>query len=136
MTAPGLTPPDPEQDRKKRAYPALARLTQRHATGQDRTRWEADTRPMAPLDALRRTADLAAGGIEPDTGEPDVDHEDLLAALTLLPLARAEFDRLELSLLHMAKGRGMTWQEIAFGLGLGSAQAARQRHDRLADRTG
>lgn len=31
--------------------------------------------------------------------------------------------------------RGMTWQEIAFGLGLGTAQAARQRCERLADRT-
>ncbi len=29
----------------------------------------------------------------------------------------------------------MTWQDIAFGLGLGSAQAARQRHDRLTRRT-
>jgi hypothetical protein len=29
----------------------------------------------------------------------------------------------------------MTWQEIAFGLGLGTAQAARQRYERLADRT-
>ncbi|MBB5081522.1 hypothetical protein HNR40_007017 [Nonomuraea endophytica] len=28
----------------------------------------------------------------------------------------------------------MTWQDIAFGLRLGSAQAARQRSDRLADR--
>jgi hypothetical protein len=25
----------------------------------------------------------------------------------------------------------MTWQELAFGLGLGSAQAARQRYERL-----
>ncbi len=41
---------------------------------------------------------------------------------------------LESSLLMMARGRGMTWQEIAFGLGLGSAQAARQRYERLADR--
>ncbi|MFD6099710.1 DNA-binding protein [Nocardiopsis flavescens] len=135
MTTSGLTPPDPEKARKQRAYPALARLTERHATDADRLRWEGDQRPMAPLDAVRRTADLAAGSAEPDTGHPGVDREDLLAALTLLPLARAEFDRLEQGLLDMAKGRGMTWQEIAFGLGLGSAQAARQRHERLARRT-
>ena len=30
----------------------------------------------------------------------------------------------------------MTWQELAFWLGLGSAQAARQRYERLARRTG
>jgi hypothetical protein len=29
----------------------------------------------------------------------------------------------------------MTWQELAFGLGLGSAQAARQRYERLHLRT-
>lgn len=29
----------------------------------------------------------------------------------------------------------MTWQELAFALGLGSAQAARQRYERLAHRT-
>nr|BFE81479.1 hypothetical protein GCM10020093_040800 [Planobispora longispora] len=28
----------------------------------------------------------------------------------------------------------MTWQEIAFGLGLGSPQAARQRYERLIGR--
>ncbi len=29
----------------------------------------------------------------------------------------------------------MTWQEIAFGHGLGTPQAARQRYERLVDRT-
>jgi hypothetical protein len=89
---------------------------------------------MAPLDALRRVADLAAGGAQPDPDAPAVDQDDLTAALTLVPWARAEFDQLEAGLLQMSKGRGMTWQEIAFGLGLGSAQAARQRHERLLRR--
>ncbi|MEE2043211.1 DNA-binding protein, partial [Nocardiopsis tropica] len=66
---------------------------------------------------------------------PPVDQDDLTAALTLVPWARAEFDQLEAGLLQMSRGRGMTWQEIAFGLGLGSAQAARQRHERLSRRT-
>jgi hypothetical protein len=52
-------------------------------------------------------------------------------ALTLMPLVRAELDELELSLLTMARGRGMSWSQVAFGLGLGSAQAAQQRFDRL-----
>ena len=42
---------------------------------------------------------------------------------------------MEVGLLTMAKGRGMTWQELAYGLGLGTAQAARQRHERLRSRT-
>lgn len=62
-----------------------------------------------------------------------MDRDDLTAALTLVPWARAEFDQLEAGLLQMPKGRGMTWQEIAFGLG--PAQAARPRHDRLHQRT-
>ena len=49
--------------------------------------------------------------------------------------ARAEMEELETGLLQMARGRGMTWPEIAFGLGLASPQAARQRYERLAERT-
>ena len=37
-------------------------------------------------------------------------------------------------MLRIARERGMTWQQIAFGLGLGSAQAARQRYERLVER--
>ncbi len=44
-------------------------------------------------------------------------------------------DELEAALLQMARGRGMTWQEIAFGLELGTSRAARQRYERLVDRT-
>ena len=59
-----------------------------------------------------------------------------MAALTLIPHVRAEVDALEAGLLQVARGRGLTWQAIAFGLGLGSAQAARQRYERLTVRTG
>ena len=69
-------------------------------------------------------------------GEEPVDQADLMAALTLIPHVRAEVDALEAGLLQVARGRGMTWQAIAFGLGLGSAQAARQRYERLTVRTG
>ena len=48
------------------------------------------------------------------------------------PAARR--DETELGLLLMARGRGLTWAQLADGLGLGSAQAAQQRHDRLAAR--
>lgn len=77
-----------------------------------------------------------AGGAELDEGEEPVDQADLMAALTLIPHVRAEVDALEAGLLQVARGRGMTWQAIAFGLGLGSAQAARQRYERLTVRTG
>jgi hypothetical protein len=83
---------------------------------------------------VRLVAFLAGGSAAYREGEPPVDTDDLTAALTLVPLVRTELDELELGLLTMARGRGMTWADIAFGLGLGSAQAASQRHDRLAAR--
>eukprot|EP01133_Synstelium_polycarpum_P024325 gene24325-29180_t len=68
--------------------------------------------------------------------EPEVDDADVMAALTLIPKARAEMEQLEALFLGIARERGMTWQDIAFGLGLGSTQAARQRYERLVRRTG
>lgn len=127
--------PDSQQARRMRAHQALVRLTERHANAEHRARWEEHGMPMPPLDAVRRVADLAAGSARPEPGAPAVDEDDLTATLTLLPWARTEFDQLEAGLLRMSKGRGMTWQQIAFGLGLGSAQAARQRHERLQQRT-
>jgi hypothetical protein len=90
---------------------------------------------IGPQEAVRLLTGLAAGALMPEEGEEPVDRADLTAALTLLPLVRAEVDQLEASLLLIARGQGMTWQELAFGLGLGSAQAARQRYERLAQRT-
>ena len=77
---------------------------------------------------------LAGGSAQLEEVEAEVDNADITAALTLVPLARAEMDQLEAGLLLMARGRGLTWQEIAFGLGLGTSQAARQRYERLTSR--
>jgi hypothetical protein len=90
---------------------------------------------LGPLDAWRQVVLVAGGGRAPQKGEPGADVNDIAAALTLVHSARAEVDELEIGLLEMARGRGMTWQQIAFHMGLGSAQAARQRHQRLAART-
>lgn len=127
--------PDPEQARRARAHEALFRITERHASGAARALWQERRLPMSAHEAIRRVSDLAAGSVVPEEGAPAVDEADLAAALTLVPLARAEFDQMEVGLLTMAKGRGMTWQELAYGLGLGTAQAARQRHERLRSRT-
>lgn len=89
---------------------------------------------IGPGEAVRLLVMQAAGSVVAEDGEEAVDAADLTAALTLMPLVRAEVDQLEASLLMMARGRGMTWQELAFGLGLGSAQAARQRYERLTRR--
>lgn len=90
---------------------------------------------IGPSEAVRLLVSLAAGSAVAEDGEDSVDAADLTAALTLMPMVRAEVDQLEASLLMIARARGMTWQELGFGLGLGSAQAARQRYERLARRT-
>jgi hypothetical protein len=130
MTDP-WTPPDAPKARAEREHAALFRIHQRHADSAAR-RARPGLAPMAgPAEAVRLLASLAAGSAVLEDGEDSVDTADLTAALTLVPSARAEMDQLEASLLLIARGQGMTWQELAFGLGLGSAQAARQRYDRL-----
>ena len=129
------TPPDAHRARAEREYAALFRIQQRHAdtlARRDRGRHPA---MISPGEAVRLLVMLAAGSAVPEDGEDAVDTADLTAALTLMPMVRAEIDQIEASLLMIARGQGMTWQELAFGLGLGSAQAARQRHERLNLRT-
>jgi hypothetical protein len=129
------TPPDAPRARAEREYTALFRIQERHVgtpARRDRGRLPA---LASPYEAVRLLTGLAAGGLAAEDGEQPVDAADLTAALTLMPRVRAEVDQLEASLLLIARGQGMTWQELAFALGLGSAQAARQRYERLALRT-
>ncbi|MFI7210347.1 DNA-binding protein [Micromonospora maritima] len=130
-----FTAPDAAQARAHRNYAALLRIAERHAGTNSRRRRYAH--PDVPDAYEAATLVMAlAGGAELEAGEEPVDQADLMAALTLIPHVRAEVDVLEAGLLQVARGRGMTWQAIAFGLGLGSAQAARQRYERLTVRTG
>lgn len=67
--------------------------------------------------------------------DPDDDQRDAaLAALSLLPAARAEVDALESGVLFAAKATGLTWAQMAAPMGLGSAQASQQRLERLLAR--
>ncbi|WP_062209862.1 hypothetical protein [Streptomyces sp. NBRC 109706] len=129
-----FTPPDPEAARAHRAHAALFRIAERHAATPEQRARGAHPLVPAPHEAVRLVAFLLSGAAERAEGEAEVDRADITAALSLVPRARAEFDELERGLLEMARGRGLTWQEIAFGLGLGTPQAARQRHARLTER--
>ncbi|GGU92041.1 hypothetical protein GCM10010260_28250 [Streptomyces filipinensis] len=130
-----FTPPQPEQARAQRVYASLFRIAERHAATDEQRRRQTNPTLLAPHEAVRLVTFLLSGAALPEDGEPEVDHADITAALSLVPLVRAEMDELETGLLEMARGRGMTWPEIAFGLGLGTPQAARQRYERLASRT-
>ncbi|WP_330291798.1 DNA-binding protein [Streptomyces sp. NBC_00576] len=129
-----FTPPQPEQARAHRVYASLFRIAERHATTDKQRHRQVHPSVIGPHEAVRLVSFLLSGAAQPDDGEPEVDHADITAALSLVPLVRGEMDELETGLLQMARGRGMTWQEIAFGLGLGTPQAARQRYERLASR--
>src|ERR1700753_2824103 len=130
------TPPDAPKARAEREDTALFRLHERHAD--TRARRDRGRLPWLskPHEAVSLLVGLAAGGLAAQDGEEAVGGADLAGALTLLALVRAEVDQLEASLLLIARGQGMTWQELAFALGLGSAQAARPRYERLGPRTG
>ncbi|KAB8163271.1 DNA-binding protein [Streptomyces sp. 3MP-14] len=129
-----FTPPDAAAAAAQRAYAALFRIAERHAASPEQRARGAHPSVLAPHEAVRLVAFLLSGAAERADGEPEVDRADITAALSLVPRARAEFDELERGLLEMARGRGLTWQEIAFGLGLATPQAARQRHARLSER--
>jgi hypothetical protein len=128
-------PPDAHRARAEREHAALFRIYQRHAAEPARRDRGRHPFMIGPAEAVRVLVSLAAGAALAEDGEEAVDAADLTAALTLMPSARAEMDQLEASLLKIARGQGMTWQELGFALGLGSAQAARQRYERLVLRT-
>ncbi|MGC5019445.1 DNA-binding protein [Micromonospora sp. DT47] len=130
-----FTAPDADRARAHRTYAALQRITERHAGTNPRRRRHTNPYLADPWEAVALVTALAAGGAELEPGEEPVDDADLTAALTLVPHLRAELDALEAGLLALARARGLTWQAIAFGLGLGSAQAAQQRSERLSART-
>ncbi|XVV16693.1 DNA-binding protein [Actinoplanes sp. CA-131856] len=122
------------QDFAGRQWTALNQITERHAATTQQRRRAVHPSAVEPHEAVRLVAGLALGSIEGELGEPDLDDDDLFAALALVAHVRADVDQLELGLLDAARGRDLTWQAIAQGMGLNSAQAAKQRRDRLAER--
>jgi hypothetical protein len=93
-----------------------------------RAPWLHDAQPPAAIDLIQFAAWRA--GISRLSGN------DLLAALALLPAARAEVDQLETALLFAARTQGISWARISRAMGLRSPQAAQQRLGRVAGRVG
>jgi hypothetical protein len=98
------------------------------------------SRPVR-AEGMRRATD-GAGGRESSGragcagGRDGTSQDDLLAALALLPAARAEVDQAEAALLFTARAHGLSWSRISQAMGLGSPQAAQQRFGRITGRTG
>lgn len=88
-------------------------------------------RPWRPAPIPPSAVDLAQFALWRST---DLDPDDLLSALTLLPAARAEVEGLESGLLFTARAAGLTWARIAEAMGFRSPQACQQHYTRLTAR--
>ncbi|ONI69672.1 DNA-binding protein [Kribbella sp. ALI-6-A] len=111
-----------DHEQAERERQARRELLNRGADELERRPWQPPPVPPSAVDLLQFF--LWKGG----------DQEAALAALRLLPAARAELDQLETGLLFAARGLGLTWAQMAQALGLNSPQACQQRLDRLAAR--
>ncbi len=126
MLSDGGVPLD-DQHRAANLDRARAVVNEAGAAGLDRRPWQHPRQPASDVDLVRFAAWAAqdAGRAEPAV---------LDAGLRLLASARAELDQVEAGLLFAARAAGMTWPQIAEPLGLGSAQAAQQRLNRVLAR--
>ena len=110
-----------DQTQAERERRAQTRLTERAADAIAPRPWRPAAVPPSAVDlaqfALWRSSEL--------------DPDDFLDALTLLPAARAEVEGLEAGLLFTARSAGLTWAQIAQAMGFRSPQACQQHYTRL-----
>lgn len=88
-------------------------------------------RPWRPAPVPPSAVDLAQYALWRSS---ELEGDDLLRALTLIPAARAEVEGLESGLLFTARSAGLTWAQIAEAMGFNSPQACQQHYTRLAAR--
>ncbi|MEU4235529.1 hypothetical protein AB0F17_65660 [Nonomuraea sp. NPDC026600] len=75
---------------------------------------------------------VLSGAFYPEKfGRPEPTREDWLAAVRVIRPARTDLEGLETNIIAKARAAGITWREIAAGLGLDSPQAAQKRARRL-----
>lgn len=121
-----MTISHPDQERAAGEHRARQRLIDAGASSLPRAPWLHRSHPPSSIDLVRFAVWRGQTG--------KVTEEEVDAALNLLPAARAEVEQLETALLFTARAEGMSWARISRGMGLGSAQAALQRYDRLSGR--
>ena len=113
-----------DQEQAERQRQARAHLLDLGAKDLPARPWRPAPIPLSAVDLTQFAAWRAA----------DLSDDDLLAALALLPAARAEVDEVEAGLLFMARSAGLTWAEMADAMGFSSPQACQQRFNRLTAR--
>lgn len=117
---------DADRVRAAREADARTRLLDAGASALPRAPWLHRSQQPSAVDLIHFAIWRAGNG--------DIDETALLAALTLLPAARAEIDQVEAAALFTARSRGLSWPRISRAMGLASAQAAQQRFDRVTGR--
>lgn len=90
-----------------------------------------EAREWRPAPAPPTAVDLTQFALWRST---DLGSDDLCAALTLLPAARAEVEGVEIGLIFAARNAGLTWSQIAARMGFRSPQACQQHVARLSSR--
>src|SRR5919106_3667754 len=118
--------PDADQERAAREHDARKRLLHAGAASLPRAPWLHPAQPPSAIQLVHFAVWRGRTGTITD--------DEVEAALTLLSAARAEMEQLETAMLFTARTQGLSWGRIARSMGLGSAQAALQRFDRLAGR--
>ena len=115
---------DADQEHADRQREAHEQLLEKGAKDLPSRPWRPAPIPLSAVDLTQFAAWRAA----------ELSDDDLLAALALLPAARAEVDEVEAGLLFMARSSGLTWADMADAMGFSSPQACQQRFNRLAAR--
>lgn len=105
-------------------HEALQRLIDRHGT--DETRQNPHHAVLADL--INSAVGTAVADNSPAT------LEDLRAALLLVAPDQQAADSREVNVIELLRRRGVSWREIAWRRGLGSAQRAQQRFQQLTRR--
>lgn len=115
---------DADQEQAERQREAREQLLAKGAKDLPARPWRPAPIPLSAVDLTQFAAWRA----------DELSEDDLLAALALLPAARAEVDEVEAGLLFMARSAGLTWADMADAMGFSSPQACQQRFNRLAAR--
>ena len=130
---------DGDHEQAAREAAARQRLLAAGAATLPRMPWLARVQPPAAADLVRfalwRSQVGSGGRAGAARGHTGSGTDELVAALTLLPAARAEVDQTEAALLFTARAHGLSWAQISQAMGLGSPQAAQQRFGRITVRT-
>ncbi|NLD86568.1 MAG: hypothetical protein GX636_11750 [Actinomycetales bacterium] len=109
---------------------ARQRLLDAGADGLARHPWQPRWAPPDDVTLLR----FAVRHVNAAPGRAS--HDDIRAALSLIETARDDLDALESALILIARAEGLTWPDIADGLGVRTPQAAQQRFRRVSERAG